>query len=242
MRNLLISLVFLASLAPVGALAQSAPDYSNVVASCGTVNGAAYVAGTNRPQTIDTSGRPCPAGATPTGTQDVNIIQTGGVTQLRGAGGVGTGSERIAVGQDTTTIAGSAPGTAASPSANVLSHVNVASAASVAGVAPVFSASVETGHVIKASAGNLYSISATADATLSAAAWTLMVFNSTTVPAAGAVTPAWCLNFPAGTTGYAGAFPVPMYLGTGVSAAVSVGATCFTKTDSAHAFISGNAQ
>lgn len=211
-----------------------------VVATCGT---ASYVAGRQYPQTQNTSGQLCGASTTtPSGTQDVNIVQTGGVTQLRGAGAVGTGSERIAVGQDTTTIAGSAPGTAASPSANVISTVPQASAASGSGVAPVFSSAVETGHVIKAGAGNLYTISASADATLSAAAWALMVFNSTTVPAAGAVTPAWCVLLPAGATGYAGAFPTPMYLGTGISVAVSVGQTCFTKTDSAHAFISANAQ
>lgn len=114
--------------------------------------------------------------------------------------------------------------------------------ASTAGIAPVRSSVVETGHVIKASAGNLYSLDVTADATLSAAAWAIMVFNSTTVPAAGAVTPAWCMLLPAGATGYAGAFPTPMYLGTGISIAVSVGQTCFTKTDSAHGFISANAQ
>lgn len=61
------------------------------------------------------------------GTQDVNIVQTGGVTQLRGAGAVGTGSERIAVGTDTSTIAGSAPGTAGTASANVITIQGIAS-------------------------------------------------------------------------------------------------------------------
>lgn len=219
LRNILL---FVLLLAPAAAFAQ------------GT---AQRIQGTNGGYPVAITGT-----VAPTGTQDVNIVQTGGVTQLRGAGAVGTGSERIAVGQDVTTIAGSAPGTAAAPSANVLSAVPVASAASVAGVAPVFSASVETGHVIKASAGNLYSLSATANSTLSAAAWAIMVFNSTTVPAAGAVTPVWCMLLPAGSTGYSGAFPTPLYLSTGISIAVSVGQTCFTKVDSANGFISANAQ
>ena len=44
--------------------------------------------------------------------QSVNLAQVNGVTVLTGAGAVGTGSARVAVGQDTSTIAGSAPGTA----------------------------------------------------------------------------------------------------------------------------------
>lgn len=340
-----ISLGFLVGLAlvPGAALAQGAPEYGNVVTACGTPNGASYAVGTNRPTTVDTTGKSCGSatgtvtgtvtanqgtpnagttqswpvdtqrvngaavnvgtGAASTGTQRVttstdstigtvtavttlttvtnpvgikgadgsgissnanpvpvsdaggsitvdcgattcsaNTAQVNGVTTSTGAGAVGTGSQRVSVGQDTTTIAGSAPGTAASPSANVLSGVDLSSAASAAGVVPVFSSAVETGHVIKAGAGNLYSVSASADATLSAAAWAIMVFNSTTVPASGAVTPAWCVLLPAGATAYTGAFPHPMYLGTGISVAISVGQTCFTKTDSAHGFISATAQ
>lgn len=116
------------------------------------------------------------------------------------------------------------------------------SSTSTAGVAPVQSASVETGHVIKASAGNLYDFNVSADATLSAVAWAVMIFNSTTVPASGAVTPVKCYLLPIGTTSYSGAFPTPLYLGTGISMAVSTGQTCFTKTDSAHGFISADAQ
>lgn len=222
------------------ALAQPATPTAKVVAVCGNQT---YLTGTAASVTQNPAGQSCGASTSiPSGTQDVNLVQTGGVTQLRGAGAAGTGSERVAVGQDTTTIAGSAPGTAATPSANVLSMVGVASAASAVGVAPVRSSVIETGHVIKAGAGNLYSLDVTADATLSATAWALMIFNSTTVPSAGAVTPAWCLLLPAGATGYTGAFPTPMYLDTGISIAASVGQTCFIKTDSAHAFISANAQ
>lgn len=56
------------------AYAQSTPQYGNVVASCGTPNGASYTTGQNRPVTIDTNGYYCTFGSiTPSGTQDVSI-------------------------------------------------------------------------------------------------------------------------------------------------------------------------
>jgi hypothetical protein len=63
--------------------------------------------------------------------QSVNVAQINGVTVLAGAGTVGTGSQRVAVGQDTTTIAGSAPGTAGSPSSNVVSVQGVTSGTAI---------------------------------------------------------------------------------------------------------------
>ena len=45
------------------------------------------------------------------GNQAVNTAQVNGVTTLTGTGAVGTGSQRVAVGTDTATIAGSAPST-----------------------------------------------------------------------------------------------------------------------------------
>lgn len=106
------------------------------------------------------------------------------------------------------------------------------------GVAAVVSTAVETGHVIKASAGNLYGF----QVTTGASAGFVMVFNSATVPAAGAVTPVKCYRVAANSSFGVSYSPLPLYLGTGVSLAFSVGADCFTKTDSATAFISGNAQ
>lgn len=41
------------------AMAQTAPANANVVASCGTPNGAAYVVGQVRPVTQDTTGKIC---------------------------------------------------------------------------------------------------------------------------------------------------------------------------------------
>jgi hypothetical protein len=56
-----------------------------------------------------------------------NIKQVNGVTTLAGAGATGTGSQRVTAAQDTTTVAGSAPGTAGSASANVLTVQGIAS-------------------------------------------------------------------------------------------------------------------
>jgi len=64
---------------------------------------------------------------TPGTTNGVAIVGVNAATALAGAGAVGTGSARVAVGQDTTTIAGSAPGTAGTASANVISVQGIAS-------------------------------------------------------------------------------------------------------------------
>jgi hypothetical protein len=53
--------------------------------------------------------------------QSVNVAQVNGATTLTGAGATGTGAQRETVAQDTTTIAGSAPGVAGTPSTNVVS-------------------------------------------------------------------------------------------------------------------------
>ena len=82
-----------------------------------------------------------------------------------GTGAQGASSPRVTVATDTATIAGSAPGTAASPSANVLSAVRLSSAASTAGVAPTSSSALAANTVIKNSAGNLYSFEVAADST-----------------------------------------------------------------------------
>lgn len=68
-------------------------------------------------------------GLNPTGTVYAGATDTtsvNGVTVLTGTGAVGTGAQRIAVGTDTATIAGSAPGTAGSASANVVTVQGIA--------------------------------------------------------------------------------------------------------------------
>ena len=64
---------------------------------------------------------------TPGTTNGVALVGVNGATALAGSGAVGTGSARVAVGTDTATIAGSAPGTAGTPSTNVVSVQGVTS-------------------------------------------------------------------------------------------------------------------
>lgn len=59
--------------------------------------------------------------------QSVNVAQVNGTTTLVNTGAVGTGAQRVAVGADTATIAGSAPGTAGSASTNVVTVQGIAS-------------------------------------------------------------------------------------------------------------------
>jgi len=109
-------------------------------------------------------------------------------------------------------------------------------AGAAAGIAPVVSTALETGHVIKAGAGNLYGLNVMS----TTVAGMVLVFNSTTVPAAGAVTPVKAYNLPANSTLIVG-FDPPEKFTTGISVAFSIAVTPFTKTDSATAFISGDA-
>lgn len=73
------------------------------------------------------SGTAVPISGALTANQSVNVAQVNGVTTLTGTGAVGTGSARVAVGTDTATIAGSAPGTAGSASTNVVTVQGIAS-------------------------------------------------------------------------------------------------------------------
>lgn len=106
----------------------------------------------------------------------------------------------------------------------------VTGSTSVAAITPIVSSAAESGHILKASAGSLYSINTTA---LSATAGFVMVFNSATVPADGAVAPVLC--FPIAATGAAGFLSInynpgpPGAFGTGISVAIS-STGCTTKT------------
>ncbi|MGC1615824.1 MAG: hypothetical protein WA736_14155, partial [Candidatus Acidiferrum sp.] len=89
-------------------------------------------------------------------------------------------------------------------------------------------------HVLKATPGCLLGVYATIDSTT--VGW-LMLFNSATVPADGAVTPQDCIYIAAapGSIGLNWAPLPPEWFSTGISAAFS-STGCFTKTISAHAF------
>jgi hypothetical protein len=108
-------------------------------------------------------------------------------------------------------------------------------------ITPVVSAAAESSHVLKASAGNFYSAYAT---NLTTTAGFLLIFNATSAPADGAVTPLACVPLPASGNGSINNKPGPYQVySTGITAVVSSAATCFTKTTGViTAFISGDVQ
>jgi len=115
--------------------------------------------------------------------------------------------------------------------------VEVPSAASAAGITTTASAAVTGGQIVKASAGNLYGFNVVSGAS----AGYVLVFNSATVPADGAVTPARCLPLAANTGLDVNLRGQPTYFSAGITIVFST-TGCFSKTASATAFISGDAK
>lgn len=158
---------------------------------------------------------------------DVNIVAVGGnavttsvpVSLVAGSALVGT------VSIDQTT-----PG-----STNGVSIVPTS--ATTASLTPVTSAALESCHVIKASAGNLYSFEVLTQAT----AGIVLIFNATSAPVDGAVTPIKFYTAAANST-VGAAFPSPINFSTGIVICFSSATTPFTKTASATAAISGDAK
>lgn len=101
-------------------------------------------------------------------------------------------------------------------------------------ISPVSSPSAEGARVFKAGPGNLYRLSVTTGAS----GGYLMVFDSLTAPADGAVTPAICRVVAANSTlSLALADPIARF-GTGIAAVFST-TGCFSKTVSATAYFEG---
>lgn len=97
-----------------------------------------------------------------------------------------------------------------------------------AGITPVVSASLEASHVLKATSGNLYSVYVS-NLTGGSSGF-LEVFNATSAPTDGAVTPIDCAPFVSGVAQiYNGNMPPSAY-STGIVAVISSSTTCFTKT------------
>ena len=142
--------------------------------------------------------------------------------QATGAGAVSAGVQRVTLASDDPAVAALAPLTPNTTAAS--------------GIAPVVTSSLATSKVIKASAGNLYSLNCCA----TTVAGIFLLHNTTSAPAAGAVTPvrAWPVGIGQGLELQ---FDPPLRLGTGVSVTFTTAATPFTQTDSATAFIAGEA-
>jgi hypothetical protein len=119
-------------------------DGAKADAACGTSNGTCSLIALlkyNNAQAasiVTNTGSAIPAGSaiigkvgidqtTPGTTNGAAIVGVNAATALAGAGATGTGALRVTAAQDTTTIAGSAPGTAGSASSNVVTVQGVAS-------------------------------------------------------------------------------------------------------------------
>lgn len=126
--------------------------------------------------------------------------------------------------------------TAPTSGLGVLAVANAPTTTSGGAIATTQTAAAANNLVIKAASGNLYSVYATNQ---TATAGFLMVFNATAAPVDGAVTPIDCVPLPA--SGVASLnFGIPARFGTGITAVVSSGANCFTKTTGViTAFIKG---
>lgn len=110
--------------------------------------------------------------------------------------------------------------------------IHAPSSAAAAGMANVVSTAAESNHVLKGSAGNLYTLTTTIGAT----SGYLMLFDATSLPANGAVTPKYCLPVTSNATngGATLAWPYPLVFATGITAGFSI-TGCFTLTASATA-------
>lgn len=91
-------------------------------------------------------------------------------------------------------------------------------------------------------ANTLNSFQVSADATLSGAAWWVMLFDATAAPADGAVTPAKCYALASGATSLMQSLNIPLLAANGGWQIVVSTTGCFTKTASVHAFISAEGQ
>ena len=178
-----------------------------------TISGSVAVSGTfwQTTQPISAAALPLPSNA---------AQETGGnLATLAGA---------VSAAKVQTTVA-----TALPAGTNALGGIYAAPTASSSfGIAPGSSSALESSHVLKASAGNLYSLYV---ATTTASGW-LMTFNATSIPADGAVTPVEAIQIPtnsAAAISFDGA--PPDYYSTGIVAVFSTTGP-FTKTASATAF------
>lgn len=106
---------------------------------------------------------------------------------------------------------------------------------------PSPSAALAANQVVSAVPANLYSFEVSADATLSGAAWWILIYDAVAAPADGAVTPIKCYALASGTTNFKETFFYPIQFVTGIVIGAST-TGCFNKTASVHAFISGDAR
>lgn len=228
-----------ALLLSASAYGQQNPEMGAVTTSAPT-----YTTGTTRPLSLTTGGALRVTGTiTPSGTQDVNVTQIlGAAPSLTNPFWVfpATGATFPVSGTVAATQSGTwtvQPGN--TPNTTAWLVTTTPSAAAGAGVANVSSTAAESGRVLKSGAGNLYGLTLT----ITTASGYAMLFNATSVPGDGAVTPVYCFPVQSnGTNGGASwAWHTPLYFSTGVSVAFST-TGCFTKTASATGAFFGQVQ
>ncbi len=133
---------------------------------------------------------------TPSGTQDENLKQIGGTTTLTGAGATGAGAQRVGVAQDVTTVAGSAPGTAGTPSTNVISIQGISGGTSAPVAQPDVRAIDQTtstlvvNNAITVALNNGEGVTSFVVAGLTASGATLTIEATANI---GAATPVWAI-------------------------------------------------
>jgi hypothetical protein len=269
MKKFLIALLAFGIIGSVTAPANAQQPQALIVSACGTPP-VSYVAGTYGILTMDTTGKLCDSGSgggggTVTANQGTAgssawlVTGAGGTFPVTGTFWPYTLGQQLAAASVPVVLTAAQLTTLTPPTtiavtqsgawtvglnttptiANGNGVVHAPSSESLAGLSTSATSVLASNLAVKASAGNLYSFNVGADSTLSGAAWWLMIFNLASAPADGAVTPAKCYPFPSGTTGYSAAFPVPVNFSTGITLVVST-TGCFTKTASAHAFLSGD--
>lgn len=220
----------------VGPTASGAAAATNPQLIAGTVGGSA-------------TGNTAIFAVTAAGVVSTDMSTIGGVASATGAGAPNTGTQRVVAAQDTTTIAGSAPGTAGTPSANVVTVQGNASGTPlpvtpiIPAVAVVRSTSLEANHVIKASGGSLIAGSFTAGTV----GGYLILADSATAPTAGgaAIAPVACIFAPPNsTTSFGGVGGPAMTVSSGATLVFSTSG-CLTNTAATGTglgFFSGQAQ
>lgn len=157
--------------------------------------------------------------------------------QVTGANGV-AGCQAVTQAYPLPVTVGGTPPlpTGAATSANQ-TNGNQVTKVTATGLTPSTTTAVASNQVLKASAGTLYGGSVTATV-----AGYLLIFNATSLPANGAVTPVKCLSVPAGqTVSFSADSGTAWVFSTGITLGFST-TGCYMLTASATAFFTGQFQ
>lgn len=220
-------------LAPSGVYAGNAQQVGGVGLSGTTCTNGAVNVGNNQPIAVDAQGKLC-----------INAAGTGGGaitgTTSNAASGVATSSTNVSTVAYTYGFNGTT-WDQLQVDANKYLKTAVQSGNLTADTHAQCSA-LCANLVVKGTSGTLKTFEVSADSTLSGAIWYVMVYDATSAPADGAVTPAKCYQQPSGTTQMGGTLSSggSAFL-TGITIGVST-TGCFSKTASTHAFIAADNQ